>query len=486
MWKIAENVIAKLDLDDCVIYLVDHKNKKLIQKAAYGPKNIDYKRIYKPIEIPMGIGIVGNVALTGKHELITNADDDHSYIVGDVKRKSELAVPIFYKKEVIGVIDSEHPELNFFKERHLYIFNMISSLLESHFSRLKEQEIKEVLQREIITLNKNLEKEIDHKSKENTELNHKILIQEKKVIIGEIAAIIAHEMNTPLASIKAGSEAILFLLNRIMEAQIERPISKEDLVFILPRIHPIGNEENNRRKNIRKRIQEIESKLNDLGKSFKHEVILLLTKLNITETEDLSALSKIKNPLNTLNLLYDINSIYGFNQSLIEMSKKTSTSIANLKSFVLNDEKKVKKSTQLNSTFYGLEQHVQLHYPEVLIKVDIDKEVSIMAFDFQTIQLWSNLTSLILDNAEFGTNPIISFTSFKKAKTFGIKINCQTLKIKKAIFDNDLLSKRFLDFEEHSTKLSLNIIKTILDDHNAHFQCITEGECINMTLSFNE
>ena len=486
LWKIAENVIAKLDLDDCVIYLVDHKNKKLIQKAAYGPKNIDYKRIYKPIEIPMGIGIVGNVALTGKHELITNTDDDHRYIVDDVKRKSELAVPIFYKKEVIGVIDSEHPELNFFNERHLYIFNMISSLLESHFSRLKEQEIKEVLQREIITLNKNLEKEIDHKSKENTELNHKILIQEKKVIIGEIAAIIAHEMNTPLASIKAGSEAILFLLNRIMEAQIERPISKEDLVFILPRIHPIGNEENNRRKNIRKRIQEIESKLNDLGKSFKHEVILLLTKLNITETEDLSALSKIKNPLNTLNLLYDINSIYGFNQSLIEMSKKTSTSIANLKSFVLNDEKKVKKSTQLNSTFYGLEQHVQLHYPEVLIQVDIDKEESIMAYDFQTIQLWSNLTSLILDNAEFGTNPIISFTSFKKAKTFGIKINCQTLKIKKAIFDNDLLSKRFLDFEEHSTKLSLNIIKTILDDHNANFQCITEGECINMTLSFNE
>ncbi|MBL6667973.1 MAG: tetratricopeptide repeat protein [Crocinitomicaceae bacterium] len=486
LWKIAENVIAKLNLDDCVIYLVDHKNKNLIQKAAYGPKNIDYKRIYKPIEIPMGTGIVGNVALTGKHELITNTDDDHRYIVDDVKRKSELAVPIFYKKKVIGVIDSEHPELNFFNERHLYIFNMISSLLESHFSRLKEQEIKEVLQREIITLNNNLEKEIDHKSKENTELNHKILIQEKKVIIGEIAAIIAHEMNTPLASIKAGSEAILFLLNRIMEAQIERPISNEDLIFILPRIHPIGNEENNRRKNMRKRIQEIESKLNDLGKSFKHEVILLLTKLNITETEDLSALSKIKNPLNTLNLLYDINSIYGFNQSLIEMSKKTSTSIANLKSFVLNDEKKVKKSTQLNSTFYGLEQHVQLHYPEVLIEVDIDKEVSIMAYDFQTIQLWSNLTSLILDNAEFGSNPIISFTSFKKAKTFGIKINCQTLKIKKAIFDNDLLSKRFLDFEEHSTKLSLNIIKTILDDHNAHFQCITEGECINMTLSFNE
>jgi signal transduction histidine kinase len=363
---------------------------------------------------------------------------------------------------------------------------MISSLLESHFSRLKEQEKKEVLQKEIISLNNNLEKEIDDKSKENTELNHKILIQEKKVIIGEIAAIIAHEMNTPLASIKAGSEAILFLLNRIMETQIERPISNEALVFILPRIHPIGNVENNGRKNMRKRIKEIESKLNVIGKTFEHKVMLLLTKLNITETDDLKALAQIKNPLNTLNLLYDINSIYGFNHSLIEMSKKTSTSIANLKSFVLSDEKKIKKSIQLSSTFYGLEQHVQLHYPEVLLKVNIDKKVSLLAYDFQTIQLWSNLTTLILDNAEFGASPIISFTSFKKAKTFGVEIKCETLKIKKPIFDNDLLSKRFLDLEEHSTKLNLNIIKTIIDDHNATFNCITEGESINMFLSFNE
>ena len=152
LWKIAKNVIATLNLEDCVIYIVDPKNNKLVQKAAYGPKNIDYKRIYKPIEIPMGKGIVGNVALTGKHELIKNTDLDKRYIVDDLKRKSELAVPIFYKKEVIGVIDSEHPELNFFNNRHLYIFNMISSLLESHFSRLKEQEKKEVLQKEIISL----------------------------------------------------------------------------------------------------------------------------------------------------------------------------------------------------------------------------------------------------------------------------------------------------------------------------------------------
>tara|TARA_B100001057_G_scaffold376489_2_gene381659 strand:+ start:7892 stop:10384 length:2493 start_codon:yes stop_codon:yes gene_type:complete len=487
LWKIAENVISTLNLEDCVIYLVNEKKTALIQKAAFGPKNIDYKSIYKPIEIPIGSGIVGTVARTGKHELIKNTNLDARYIIDDVKRKSELAVPIFYKKEVIGVIDSEHPNLNFFNERHLYIFNMISSLLESHFSRLKEQEIKEALQKEIIALNNNLEREIDDKSKENTELNHKILIQEKKVIIGEIAAIIAHEMNTPLASIKAGSEAILFLLNRIMETQIEKPISKEDLIFILPRIRAIGNKENNNTKNIRNRIQEIETKLNRQENSFGPKEILLLSKLNISEPEDLSALSKTKNPLNTLNLLYDINSIYGFNHSLIAMSKKTSTSIANLKSFVLSDEKKMKKSISLISTFYGLEQHVQLHYPDVILDVNVDKKATITAFDFQTIQLWSNLTSLILDNTKFKSTPKINFTSFLHSDhCIGLKISCETSKITRPIFDSELLSRRLMDFDEQTTKLNLNIIKTILDDHNAIFECNTEGTSITMTLTFSE
>ena len=211
-----------------------------------------------------------------------------------------------------------------------------------------------------------------------------------------------------------------------------------------------------------------------------------MTKLNINDAEDLTALAQIKSPLNTLKLLYDINSIYGFNHSLIEMSKKTSKSIANLKSFVLSDEKKVKKPIQLNSTFYGLEQHVQHHYPDVVLNVNVDENANILAFDFQTIQLWSNLTSLILDNTEFKSNPDISFTSFKEKENIGIKIKCETSKITKAIFDKDLLSRRFMDFEEHSTKLNLNIIKTILDDHNAIFECSTEDKTVNMALIFSE
>ena len=37
-----------LDFEDCVIYMLDEQNNQWIQKAAYGPKNINYRQIHEP------------------------------------------------------------------------------------------------------------------------------------------------------------------------------------------------------------------------------------------------------------------------------------------------------------------------------------------------------------------------------------------------------------------------------------------------------
>ena len=42
--------------------------------------------IDKPIEIPLGKGIVGSVAITGKAEIITDTTKDPRYIVDDERR----------------------------------------------------------------------------------------------------------------------------------------------------------------------------------------------------------------------------------------------------------------------------------------------------------------------------------------------------------------------------------------------------------------
>jgi LytS/YehU family sensor histidine kinase len=126
-----------------VIYLLDDEKKVLIQKAAYGPKMERDFTIYQPIEIPVGNGIVGTVAQTGKAELIANTELDKRYIADDAKRFSELAVPLIVDNKIIGVIDSEHSQKNFFKQKHLNILSTIAVLCAAQIQRVRAEEEKQ-------------------------------------------------------------------------------------------------------------------------------------------------------------------------------------------------------------------------------------------------------------------------------------------------------------------------------------------------------
>lgn len=116
---LAKNCIAKLGFVDCVVYLIDHDNNLLIQKAAYGPKNPKGHNLYNPVEIAIGQGITGAVAQTGQAEVIPNTSADPGYIVDDDQWLSEICVPIAHEDIIYGVIDREH---------HLKVLSIIASI----------------------------------------------------------------------------------------------------------------------------------------------------------------------------------------------------------------------------------------------------------------------------------------------------------------------------------------------------------------------
>ncbi|RZM06759.1 MAG: hypothetical protein EOO88_52875, partial [Pedobacter sp.] len=62
LWDVVKNCIGRLHFEDCVIYLVDHDKKVLVQRAALGVKSQTFFEIKNPIEIPIGEGISGSVA----------------------------------------------------------------------------------------------------------------------------------------------------------------------------------------------------------------------------------------------------------------------------------------------------------------------------------------------------------------------------------------------------------------------------------------
>lgn len=138
-WDLAKNVIARLGFVDCVIYTVNARSRKLVQRAAHGPKNPTQRIIMKPIAIPLGMGITGFVATTGIAERIRDTTQDPRYIVDDEPRRSELTVPIMLRDKVIAVIDCEHPRKDFFTAQHLRIVKAIASICAIKLGHLEAQ-----------------------------------------------------------------------------------------------------------------------------------------------------------------------------------------------------------------------------------------------------------------------------------------------------------------------------------------------------------
>ncbi len=147
LWDVAKNCISRLYFEDCVIYLLDEERKMLVQKAAYGPKTSQLHVIEDPLEIPLGKGITGNVALTGKAEIVNDTSADPRYIVDDAVRHSEITVPIIADETVLGIIDCEHSKKGFFTQRHLFILTTIASLCASKIAKAKVESQKQEAER---------------------------------------------------------------------------------------------------------------------------------------------------------------------------------------------------------------------------------------------------------------------------------------------------------------------------------------------------
>ena len=166
LWNIVRQCLSKLNFEDCVIYLLDPQRNMLVQKAAIGPKSFyneqigDFENtILGPIEIPVGSGITGTVALRGIAEIVPDVSKDDRYIKDDEERFSEITVPIIYNNEILGVIDSENKQKNFYSERDLQIMTAIASHCAERIVKMRTDEKIHRNEEEILSVKNRLAEE---------------------------------------------------------------------------------------------------------------------------------------------------------------------------------------------------------------------------------------------------------------------------------------------------------------------------------------
>ena len=77
--------------------------------------------------VPVGKGVVGQVALTRQPILLNDVSTADYYINANPDVRSELAVPLIAKNRLIGVMDIESEQQDFFREEHLHVLTLTAS-----------------------------------------------------------------------------------------------------------------------------------------------------------------------------------------------------------------------------------------------------------------------------------------------------------------------------------------------------------------------
>jgi len=77
--------------------------------------------------VPLGKGVVGQVALTRQPILLNDVSASEHYIAANPDVRSELTVPLIAKNRLIGVMDLESELAEYFRPEHLHVLTLTAS-----------------------------------------------------------------------------------------------------------------------------------------------------------------------------------------------------------------------------------------------------------------------------------------------------------------------------------------------------------------------
>jgi L-methionine (R)-S-oxide reductase len=103
------------------VYWVDGSD--LVLGPWIGPEATEHTRI------PIGTGVCGAAAASGRTEIVPDVDADPRYLACFASTRSEIVVPIFHEGEVIGEIDIDGSDLDAFDETDARFLEEVAALL---------------------------------------------------------------------------------------------------------------------------------------------------------------------------------------------------------------------------------------------------------------------------------------------------------------------------------------------------------------------
>jgi sigma-B regulation protein RsbU (phosphoserine phosphatase) len=120
--RTAELVRAMIDYRIFAILLLNDRTHELRMRFQIG-----HTPQTERIRVPIGRGVVGQVALTRQSILLNDVSTSEIYVAANPEVRSELAVPLIAKNRLIGVMDIESEQTNYFQPEHLHLLTLTAS-----------------------------------------------------------------------------------------------------------------------------------------------------------------------------------------------------------------------------------------------------------------------------------------------------------------------------------------------------------------------
>ena len=389
--------------------------------------------------------------------------------------KSIITLPMMDGRVCRGFVGFDSVrEVREFSDDEKNLLKLYAGMLVNVSNRTEYIRAIEKNRNEIEKINRNLEAIVQEKTIRNLELAKSITDQEKLVMVGEIASGIAHDLNTPLSTIKSGGESIRYTLENIFKDTIWK-CSADQINFANVRAVETNFDLFVGGLQMRKEAKQFNDFLSEKFPKVDAESCKKLTdlfvksRIKLSEVETIDRVMNSENPETFLNLIYQIQMTRTFIDTIINSGERAANVVQDLKSFIKDPKNSGKSSLNLRKNIASV---LNIFNYEILRNAElffnVDDKLEIDGYDIRLFQLWSNLIKNALESIEesqtFGKLKVYSEeTSDEIAICIENTGNEIPKEIKNRIFDKFFTTKA----NRNGSGLGLSIVKNVVDEHNA-------------------